>query len=73
MRHRVKSASLFVSCSLFAAENLPIGGISHVGFRVADVEKTRTFYTGVLGFQQAFDQKDAAGKVTLAVFKINED
>ena len=59
--------------SLFAAENLPISGISHAGFRVADLEKTRAFYTGVLGFQQAFDQKDASGKTTLAVFKINED
>jgi catechol 2,3-dioxygenase-like lactoylglutathione lyase family enzyme len=44
-----------------------------VGFRVADLEKTRAFYTNVLGFQQAFDQKDAAGKTTLAVFKINEE
>jgi catechol 2,3-dioxygenase-like lactoylglutathione lyase family enzyme len=58
---------------LSGAEKLPISGISHVGFRVADLEKTRAFYSGVLGFQQAFDQKDASGKTTLAVFKINED
>jgi lactoylglutathione lyase len=58
---------------LFAADNLPIGGFSHVGFRIADLEKTRAFYTGVLGFQQAFDQKDPSGKTTLAVFKVNED
>ena len=59
--------------TLHAADNLPIGGISHVGFRVADLDKTRAFYTDVLGFQQAFDQKDAAGKPNLAVFKINEE
>ena len=70
----MKSILLMLACaSLFAAENLPIIGISHAGFRVADLEKTRAFYTGVLGFQQAFEQKDAAQKTTLAVFKINED
>src|ERR1700679_2035065 len=61
-----------VCCGAFGAD-LPITGISHVGVRVADLEKTRAFYTGILGFQQAFEQKDASGKTTLAVFKINED
>lgn len=59
-----------------AAITLPaadINGISHVGFRVADLEKTRAFYTGTLHIEQAFDQKDASGKTTLAVFKIDED
>jgi catechol 2,3-dioxygenase-like lactoylglutathione lyase family enzyme len=70
----MKSILLMLACaSLFAAENLPVSGISHAGFRVADLEKTRAFYTGVLGFQQAFEQKDGTGKITLAVFKINED
>ncbi len=59
-------------CSLFGAD-LPIGDIAHVGFRVADLEKTRAFYTGTLHIEQAFDQKDASGKTTLAVFKINDD
>jgi catechol 2,3-dioxygenase-like lactoylglutathione lyase family enzyme len=69
-----KTILLVLACvRLFATENLPISGISHAGFRVADLEKTRAFYTGVLGFQQAFEQKDAAQKTTLAVFKINED
>lgn len=63
---------ILTSACLFAAD-LPVKGISHVGFRVADLEKTRAFYTGILGFQQAFEQKDASGKTTLAVFKINED
>lgn len=63
---------LFAATGLVAAD-LPIDGFSHAGFRVADLEKTRAFYTGVLGFQQAFGQTDAAGKPTLAVFKINDD
>ncbi len=72
MKHRL-AVFLLACASLPAAGNLPVGGISHVGFRVADLDKTRAFYTGVLGFQQAFEQKDAAGKTNLAVLKINED
>lgn len=69
----MKLILLVLACSTAFAADLPITGISHVGFRVADLEKTRAFYTGILGFQQAFDQEDASGKTTLAVFKINED
>jgi catechol 2,3-dioxygenase-like lactoylglutathione lyase family enzyme len=58
---------ILACCPLTAAD------IAHVGFRVADIEKTRAFYTGVLHIQQAYDQKDAGGKTTLAVFKINDD
>ena len=72
--HSFKLIFCVVACSsLFAAEYLPVGGIAHVGFRAADLEKTRAFYRDVLGFQQAFDQKDDSGKVTLSVIKINED
>ena len=63
---------LLAACTLFGADNLPIGGIAHIGFRVADLEKTRAFYTGTLQIEQAYDQKDANGKTTLAVFKIND-
>ena len=57
---------------LFLAADLPVAGISHVGFRVADLEKTRAFYSS-LGIEQAFDQKDASGKTTLAVFQIDQN
>src|ERR1700733_12295588 len=69
----MKPILLVLACCTAFAADLPVTGISHAGFRVADLEKTRAFYTGVLGFQQAFEQKDASGKTTLAVFKINED
>jgi catechol 2,3-dioxygenase-like lactoylglutathione lyase family enzyme len=36
------------------AEDLPITGISHVAFRVSDLVKARSFYTGVLGLPEAF-------------------
>jgi catechol 2,3-dioxygenase-like lactoylglutathione lyase family enzyme len=63
----MKPLLLLCAVNLLAADQLPIDGFSHAGFRVADIEKTRAFYTGVLGFQQAF------GQPTLAVFKINDD
>ena len=69
----VRVLGLLLFGGALIAGEMPIGGISHVGFRVADLEKTRSFYSNVLGFQQAFEQKNAAGVVDLAVFKINDD
>jgi catechol 2,3-dioxygenase-like lactoylglutathione lyase family enzyme len=59
--------------SIFAAEELPITGVAHACFKSSDLEKTRAYYVGVLGFHEAFDVKDAAGKVTAAFFKINDE
>jgi catechol 2,3-dioxygenase-like lactoylglutathione lyase family enzyme len=70
----MKSAVLmFTCCATMVAADLPVGPIAHIGFRVADLEKTRAFYSGRLGLPQTYDQKDAAGKVTLAVFMINDN
>lgn len=55
-----------------AAQDLPIEGLAHVGFRVSDLEKARSFYSGVLGYQEAFALQNAAGNVALASFKIND-
>lgn len=55
----------------FAAE-LPITGIAHVGFAVSDLEKARAFYTGVLGFDQAFEIKKPDGRIEMAFFKVND-
>jgi catechol 2,3-dioxygenase-like lactoylglutathione lyase family enzyme len=62
-----------VCCGMSTAADLPVGGISHVGYRVADLDRTRAFYRDVLGFQQAFPQADATGRITGAVIKINDD
>lgn len=37
--------------------DLPLLGLAHVGVRVADVEKARAFYHGVLGLEEAFRAK----------------
>ena len=47
-------------------------GIGHVGFKVSDFEKSKQFYTEVLGFEEAF-RLSAGGKVTAAYFKVNDD
>jgi hypothetical protein len=39
--------------SVFAAEQLPIPGLAHVGFKVCDHAKARSYYAGVLGFHEA--------------------
>lgn len=70
----MKLAILAATSSLLvAAADLPVGGFSHLGLRVTDLDRARTFYTQILGFDQAFEQKNDAGKVTGAVIKINDD
>ena len=55
------------------AEDLPLLGLAHVGFRVGDLEKARAFYHGVLGYDEAFDFKTPDGHVALTYFKVNDN
>lgn len=43
-----------------SAEDLPLMGLAHVGIRVSDLERSRAFYCGVLGFENAFTTETAA-------------
>lgn len=61
----------WAAASAFAAE-LPLTGIAHIGFAVSDLEKARGFYTGVLGYEQAFEIKRPDGSVEMAFFKVND-
>jgi catechol 2,3-dioxygenase-like lactoylglutathione lyase family enzyme len=70
---RILVSFLALAACLSGAEALPITGLAHVGFMVSDLEKARAFYTGVLGYQDAYDLKDQAGTVGMAFFKINDD
>src|SRR5260370_35480449 len=72
MTRTLISYLLFAS-AIFAADELPITGVARAGFKSSDLEKTRSYYAGVLGFHEAFDIKDSSGKVTAAFFKINDD
>jgi lactoylglutathione lyase len=53
--------------------DLPILGLAGVTFRSSDLEKSRGYYQGVLGFQEAFSLTDASGNVTSIFFKVNDD
>ena len=45
------------------SQALPLTGIAHIGFRVTDLEKSRAYYTGMLGTQEAFHMtNDAADR-----------
>jgi catechol 2,3-dioxygenase-like lactoylglutathione lyase family enzyme len=50
------------------AQPLPLEGIAHVGYRVRDLDKTHAYYTGVLGFERAFQIKSGA-----VFYKVNDD
>src|SRR5205823_1042868 len=84
---RMKHSHLFirVHCCLFvAALLLPtfatadeprrprIVGISHVALYVHDIETSRAFYKGYLGFAEPFSLHDPDGKLHLTWIKIND-
>ena len=52
---------------------VPLVGLAQVTFKTADLAKSRQYYSGILGFAEAFDIKDASGAVTSAYFKVNDD
>jgi len=52
---------------------VPLVGLAQVTVKATDLAKSRKYYSGVLGFAEAFDIKDTAGVVTSAYFKINDD
>lgn len=49
-----------------------IVGVSHIGLNVADLEATRAFYTGMLGFDEAYGQNNPDGSVKFTDFKVND-
>ena len=51
---------------------VPIVGLAGVAFRTSDLTKARAYYTGVLGFPEAFSLKSPSG-VTSVYFKVNDD
>jgi catechol 2,3-dioxygenase-like lactoylglutathione lyase family enzyme len=70
---RCLSAFLLAGAMASAQSDLPIVGIAQVTNKVSNLDKARAYYGGVLGFVEAFDLKDAAGKITSAYFKVNDD
>jgi catechol 2,3-dioxygenase-like lactoylglutathione lyase family enzyme len=49
-----------------------ITGLSHVAFWVKDIEQSRAFYKGYLGFDEPFSLKNKDGSLHLTWIKIND-
>jgi catechol 2,3-dioxygenase-like lactoylglutathione lyase family enzyme len=62
-----------VLAAVAAAQDLPVTGLAGVGVMTADLEQARQFYTGALGFSEAFSLKNERGQVVSAFFKVNDD
>lgn len=57
---------------LATAADLPITAVASAGFRVSDMEKAHSFYSGAMGYQEAFQVKDASG-APIHYFKVNDE
>src|SRR5579863_7777365 len=60
--------ALIACASLGLAQPIPLEGIAHIGYRVADLDKADAYYTGVLGLPRAFRTGDGA-----AYYKVSDD
>ncbi|HKX30976.1 MAG TPA: VOC family protein [Blastocatellia bacterium] len=47
-------------------------GVAHMALLVSDMEKTRQFYTGFLGFQEPYHLDNPDGSLRMAFIKIND-
>ncbi len=80
-RSRSFSGALWILISFFSitkttpalAEDHLVTRLAGASFKVADLEKARQFYTGILGLEEAFNLKDSNGVVQSIFFKVNDD
>jgi len=65
-----------LSVAVFASAREPkrprILGVAHAAFFVHDIEKSRAFYKGFLGYDEAFPLKNGDGTLALTFIKIND-
>jgi lactoylglutathione lyase len=65
--------AIFASLASGQEVNRPrILGVAHIAFYAHDMEQSRTFYTGMLGFQEPYSLKNPDGSLSVAFFKIND-
>jgi len=50
----------------------PILGVAHIGINTDDLDAARKFYTGMLGFDEAFSLNKPEGGLMLTYFKVND-
>ena len=67
------AAALCASLAWSQAVKRPrITGVADIAFYAHDIDKSREFYTGFLGFQEPFSLKNPDGSLSMAFFKIND-
>jgi len=49
-----------------------ITGVAHIAIFAKDVDASRKFYTGLLGYEEAYKLNQPDGKLSLTFFKIND-
>lgn len=55
-----------------SAKNARVTGLTHIAYYVTDLYRSREYYEGFLGFQEAFVLKGHDGQVRAAYVKIND-
>ncbi len=75
----IKGAALLLCVFFFASHGVAqdagrpkILGIAHVAFAAHDLDASRAFYSGLLGFDQVTDWKNPDGTTAFTFFKIND-
>lgn len=68
---------LFRICGTIKAEEKnpqrpPIIGVAHAAFFTKDLEHTRSYLKNFLGYDETITLKNAEGKISLSIFKIND-
>jgi catechol 2,3-dioxygenase-like lactoylglutathione lyase family enzyme len=70
---RASSLTLIAFAAICAAQERPkITGVAHIALFVKDVEKARSFYKELLGFEEPFSLKNDDGSLSLTFIKIND-
>src|ERR1700730_17157125 len=72
----IGTTSLFVAEAQTLTNNNikrpPIIGVSHIALNTNDMDASRLFYTGMLGFEEAFSLNKPDGSLLLTNFKVND-
>jgi len=67
------AAAIFASLASGQEVKRPrIVGVAHIALYAHDIEKSRIFYTGLLGFREPYSLTNPDGSLSVAFFKIND-
>lgn len=62
-----------LACHLCAGADLRVIGLASAGFRVSDLGEARKFYSGLLGFEEAFTLDGPDGRIERVFLKVNDE